>query len=72
MESEIGVFLERPTVRFALMVVVFVLLAFIAIKDGFSLWLLSKSEHLVGPKGSAAQAISAYDSTVLSGGLYSD
>ena len=67
-ESDVGVMLERPSVRLALMVVVMLMLVFLAAKAGFGLWLLSKlnlntktKEHLEGPPGSAAQALAAYD-----------
>lgn len=73
-ELNVGVWLERPYVRLGFMIVVLLMLIFIAGKSGFGLWLASKlnlsKEHLEGPPGSAAQALSAYDSVRLAPDLY--
>jgi len=73
-ELSLGVWLERPYVRLGLMIAVLLLLFFLASKAGFGLWILStlnlKREHLEGPPGSAAQALSAYDMIRVSQDLY--
>jgi uncharacterized membrane protein YcfT len=74
MESTVAEWLDRPSVRLAIMLVVLLMLVFLAGKAGFSLWLLSKmnlsKEHLSGPPGSAAQALGAYDTIKLMPDLY--
>jgi hypothetical protein len=41
-ERTVGEVLDRPTIKLAIIIVVILMLAFIAIKDGFSLWVMSK------------------------------
>lgn len=41
-ERQVGSWLERPNIRLGLIIVIIVLLGFVALKEGFSLWLLSK------------------------------
>ena len=73
-ESDVGVWLERPYVRLGLMIAILLMLIFIAGKAGFGLWIVSKlnlkKEHLEGPVGSAAQALSTYDLVRIMPDLY--
>lgn len=73
-ETEVGIWLERPYVKLAIIIVFVLMVVFLALKSGFSLWLMTKlnlgSEHLTGPPGSAARAIGAYDRSVLTADLY--
>jgi hypothetical protein len=73
-ELSVGVWLERPYVRLGLMIAVMLVLIFLAGKAGFGLWIVStlnlNREHLEGPPGSAAQALSAYDMIRVSPDLY--
>jgi len=49
-EQTVGDFISRPYFRLAFIAVCLILLTFVAMKEGFSLWLLSKlsltTEHL--------------------------
>jgi len=41
-EQEIGGFIGRPYFRLAFIILCLILLAFVAFKEGFSMWILSK------------------------------